>query len=91
MALGSGPEEGRGVGGNGIPVPGSEELVHRLPKRLAGDVPQRDVRPGDHLHTRSLPAVIGQIAVHLLPEPLALQRILADQSAAQPFETDRAT
>ena len=64
--------------------------MYWLPECLASDVPESDVRPGDHLHTRSLAAVVGQKAVHLLPEPLTLKRILADQRAAQPFETDRA-
>ena len=57
---------------------------------LARDVPEGDVGPGDHLHPRALATVVGEEAVHLLPEPLPLQRVLADQRPPQPLEADRA-
>ena len=65
--------------------------MNRLAERLARDVPEGDVDAGDHLHPRALPAVIGEEAVHLLPEPLALQRILADQRRPQGLHADLPT
>ena len=55
------------------------EPIERLARRLADDVPQRDVERGERVrgHAETPDPSIG--AIHALPEPLDQPRVLADE------------
>jgi hypothetical protein len=86
--IGGGPEQGGGIALDPIAIRGAEELVDRLAEGLAGDVPERDVCPGEHVHPGALATVVGHVAIRLLPEPLAFERIFANQGCLQRLEAD---
>ena len=73
----------RGVGAHPVAVRRAEQLVDRLAERLALDVPERDVEAADRVDRDPAPAEVDEAAVHLLPEPLDVERVLADQDVAQ--------
>ena len=54
-----------------------------LPERLALDVPECDVEAADRVDRDPAPPEVDEAAVHLLPEPLDVERVLADQDVAQ--------
>ena len=70
--------EGRRIGcvGGDLVALGAEQLVHRQPRRLAGDVPERHVnrRPGRFTQTEA-----GGEKLQAVPQPLALERLATHQ------------
>ena len=63
----------------------AQDLVHRQPQRLALDVPERQVQRAQRVDL--LPARrIEPGDVHLLPERLDLERVLADQRPGALFQ-----
>lgn len=65
----------------------AEHPVDRLARGLAREVPQRDLDPGqgDHEHP-ALGAGEDLVAAQLLPAPLDVARVLADQEGCQKFD-----
>ena len=61
----------------------AEQLVDRLAQHLAADVPQRDVDAADHVGRGAARAGVGERAERLVPEPLDLRRVLADQQLVE--------
>ena len=69
------------VGRHTVPE-AAEQLVERQVGDLAADVPQADVDRGDRPRHQAAPA--GQLrAPHLVPQPLDVDRVLADQLLRQ--------
>ena len=66
----------------------AEQLEHRLLRRLAEDVPQRDVHGADRHHPDALPPERHRLSIHVLPEELDVERVLADEQRRQ-VEIDR--
>ena len=73
----------RGVGAHPVAVRRAEQLEDRLAERLALDVPEGDVEAADRVDRDPAPAEVDEAAVHLVPQPLDVQRVLADQHVAQ--------
>src|ERR1043165_1583645 len=58
----------------------AEQVPHRRAKRLALDVPQRQVDAGDRAGADGARhSVTHDRRIHLLPEPLEVSRVFADQ------------
>ena len=70
------------VGADPIPDLPAEELMHRLAKRLALDVPQCLIDSGDRTHEDGTTAVEAT-AVHDRPQVLDVRRILADEQVGE--------
>src|SRR4051794_3141318 len=68
----------------------AKQLTDRLVEGLARNIPERNISARKHVHARTLPTIIGEIPVHLLPQALSLQRILADQRLPERLEADGA-
>lgn len=66
----------------------ADQLVDRLSRRLAADIPQRDV---DARERRGLdrPAAPERVTVHALPAPFAVARIGADDQLLQVLHRPR--
>ena len=62
---------------------GAEQLADRLAGRLALDVPERDVDAADRVDGDPAAADVVDAAVHLVPEPFDVVRVLAEQELAQ--------
>ena len=62
-----------------------------LPARLALDVPERDVDAADRVERDPAAAEVDQAAVHLVPEPLDVERVLADEQVAEASSRSRAS
>src|SRR4051794_34993317 len=73
----------RGVRAHLVALLRAEQLAHRLALRLALDVPERDVDAADRVQRDPAAADVDQAAVHLLPEPLDVRRILTDEQVAE--------
>ena len=73
----------RRVRSNPLVLDGAEQLAHRLAERLPLDVPERDVDAADRVDRDPAAADEDHAAVHLVPEPLDVERVLADQQLAQ--------
>ena len=54
------------------------------PEGFALDVPQGNVDPAHGVDGRTLTTIIDGAPVHLVPEPVDFERILANEDAAQP-------
>src|SRR4029077_4182687 len=76
------PEQPAGICRSAAPL-AAEQSIHRLALRLPTQVPERDVDAADRRDGRALATVPAGEAVHLLPEGLGLQRILADKMRPQ--------
>src|SRR5262249_25031700 len=76
-------EQDRRVAANAVVLLPAEELVDRLPERLALQVPQRDVHRGHRGDADGLPAEVHRAAIHLLPEALVLEGVLAKEELPQ--------
>ena len=61
----------------------AEQLVDRLAQHLAANVPQRDVDAADHVGRRAARTGVGERAERLVPKPLDLRRVLADQQLVE--------
>ena len=61
----------------------AEQLADRLAERLPLDVPERDVDAADRVDRDSAAADEDDAAIHLVPEPLDVERILTDQQPAE--------
>ena len=61
----------------------TQQFIDRTAQRLALDVPQRDVDAADGVYARAAAATIDVGAVHLVPQPLRLERIFADDDLSQ--------
>ena len=64
---------------SGVPI----SSRHGLAGGLALDVPERDVDPADRVQSDPAPTDVDQAAVHLLPEALGFERVLADEQVVQ--------
>ena len=73
----------RRVGADALVADGAEQLADRLARRLALEVPERDVEAADRVDRDAAPADVVDAAVHLVPEPLDVVRVLAEQELAQ--------
>ena len=62
----------------------AEQPVDRLAKMFAFEIPQRHVDGGHRRDRDRRAAKVHRLAMHLLPQPVGLQRILADQDFSQP-------
>ena len=62
---------------------GAEQLADRLAGALPLDVPERDVEAADRVDRDAAAADVVDAAVHLVPEPLDVVRVLAEQELAQ--------
>ena len=76
--------QGAGIGLHLVAPGAAEQRMDGLARRLAGDVPERDLDAADGMDRRPPPAVIERALVHLLPEPADLQRVLPDQQRGEP-------
>src|SRR5262249_49571245 len=65
--------EAAGVNGNLLLRPATEQTEHRLFRRLAENVPQRDIHSADRRHSYALPAEGDGLAIHQLPEELDVE------------------
>src|SRR5262249_6109752 len=68
--------EGAGIGPDPLAPGAAQEGMDGLSRRLARDVPQRDLDPADGMDRRTPPAEIKSAPVHLFPEAPDLERIL---------------
>ena len=64
-------------------VAAAEQIAERNAERLALDVPEGDVDAADGVDHRAAAAEIDGGLVHLAPEPLDIERVLADQHFLQ--------
>ena len=71
------------VGADPVVLDGAEQLADRLAERLPLDVPERDVDAADRVDRDPAAADEDHAAIHLVPEPLDVERVLADQQLAQ--------
>ena len=77
------PEEGGGVGADLGVGRAAQEVAERAAERLALDVPEGDVDAADGVDHRAAAAIVDRGLVHLVPEALDVERVLADQDLAQ--------
>ncbi len=61
-----------------------QQAMDRLAEVLAFDIPQGQIDGGHGRDGDRAAAAIHGAAIHLLPQPLGLQRVLADQQRSQP-------
>ena len=73
----------RRVGADPLVLDRADQLAHRLAERLALDVPERDVEAADRVNGDPTTSDEDDAAVHLVPEPLDVERVLADQQLVQ--------
>src|SRR5688500_15602028 len=78
------------VGADGFAAAAAEEAPYRLSRQLTGEVPQGDVDGRDRPHLRAGPAGVGDGDEHVLPQPLDVARVLADQQRRQVLLDDGA-
>ena len=62
----------------------AEQAVDRLAERLALQVPQSHIDRGHRGDADRRAAEVHRAAIHLLPEPFVVERVLADQKSPQP-------
>ena len=72
-----------GVRPDAVVVDGAEQLAHRLAEGLPLDVPEGDVDAADRVDRDPAAADEDDAAIHLVPEPLDVERVLADQQLAE--------
>lgn len=77
-------EEDRGVAANLVVLLAAEQPVDRLPEHLAFQIPQGHIDGGHRGDADGGAAKIHRLAVHLLPQPFVLERVLADEQVPQP-------
>lgn len=82
--VGSVAEEHAGIGTDGRTMRAAEEFRDRLAEGFAANVPQRDIRAADGVDRGAATAVAVRLVVHLLPQPLNVERILADEDRREP-------
>ncbi len=71
------------VDGDLVGARDAQQVVHGPTGRLAGNVPQRHVDRADHVKRNARTAVVVGGPVQELPEPVDLERVLADEHLAQ--------
>ena len=75
-------QDGR-IGANAVVPLASEQLMDRGAGMLSLQVPQSQVNPGHCRNRNAAPSEIDAAAVHLVPEPFRVERVLAEQQCPQ--------
>ena len=68
----------------------AEQLVDRHAKRIAGQVPQRQIHTADGVNDWSCAAVIHGRPPHNVPQPLDVERVLVHQQLGEMLLDNRA-
>ena len=76
-------KQDRGVGRNRIAAFAAKQPMDRLAEMLSLEIPQGHVDGGHRGDRHRRAAEIDRPGEHLLPQPLGLERVLADQQLAQ--------
>ncbi len=77
-------KQDRGISLNSLVLLAAEQPVDRLAKVLALEVPEGHIDGGHGGDRDRRAAKVQSAAVHLLPQPLGFQGILAEQQLAKP-------
>ena len=88
-ALGRAGIEVARIDREGGPAGAAQQAVDRLAHGLAQDVPERDVDAREHVHAEAAPAVGLRALVEPVPEPVDVERVLADEQALHAARGDR--
>ena len=71
------------VGPHPFPVPPAQQTSDGLARRLAQEIPERDVDAADRVRDGAAPAEPERVLVQLLADPLRLERVLSGEERLQ--------
>ena len=81
--LGRSAEERAGVAADLLLEAAAEEFPNGQAEGLALDVPEREVNAAHRVQADAAPAGVDGAVIHLVPEPLGLEGVLADEQMLQ--------
>ena len=75
------------VRADAVAVPAAQQSAHRLARRLAQQIPKRDVNAADRVRDRPAPALPESVLVQLFTDALGFDRGFAEQQRFEQLQS----